>query len=202
MATGAGRLLKVLEYPHKLLRTECAQVPDVRETRIQELIRDMITTVRYHDGLGLAAPQIGEPYRLFVMRTPARVVGGRAGRKRYSRTKRYHACINPRIKKFSEEQNVYAESCLSIPDQQFLVRRKHAVQTAFTNADNEIVHRNLEGLPAVVFQHELDHLDGVLITDRELSITTGSYDEEFFAAQERSMAGLVKWYNEDPFETM
>lgn len=196
----SGRLLRIVEYPKKILRTECMPVPDATEPRIQELIRDMISTVRYHDGLGLAAPQVGEPYRLFVMRTPARVVGGRAGRKRFVRTKRYHACINPKIKRFSEDQQIYAESCLSIPDQQFLVRRKYGIQSAYTTADNEIVHRTWEGLPAVVFQHELDHLDGVLIPDREVSVSPGDYDEEFFAAQERTMSGLVKWYNEDPWE--
>jgi peptide deformylase len=89
------------------------------------------------------------------------------------------------------------ESCLSVPDHAGLVRRYSSISVRYTGLDGEVVEERLEGLPAVVFQHELDHLDGVLLIDREVtSVPHGGMDEAFDAASRRFTVGLMRFYGD------
>jgi peptide deformylase len=97
-----------------------------------------------HNGLGLAAPQMGLPYRFFVMRAE-KVLG----------------CYNPKIVHFSEETVILEEGCLTYPDLYVKVKRPRVIKTRFTLPSGETVTRQFQDITARIFQHELDHLDGI-----------------------------------------
>ena len=101
---------------------------------------------------GICAPQLGSPVRLFMLardeEQPPLVA------------------INPRILRRSRERDVDWESCLSVPDHAALVSRPSRVSVEYSTLDGETVQHVLSGNRARVFQHELDHLDGVLFTSR------------------------------------
>ena len=87
------------------------------------------------------------------------------------------------------------ESCLSVPNRTVLVQRSQRVLVSYTDEQGGVVERELSGLPAVVFQHELDHLDGVLHTDREVTtFPRRSREAEWDAAQQRFLLGLMRYY--------
>ena len=166
----AGRVLPLSYYPAEVLRQTARTVRDVHDPRIQQLVSDMVTTVRFHDGLGLAAPQVGSLERIFVMRRPLSFYRGRQRRRRKHLEREFDVCINPEIRAHSEQQSLWPEGCLSIPEVQSFVRRKHGIVVRYLNEEGDRIRRRLVGLPAVVFQHELDHLNGVLILDREVPL--------------------------------
>jgi peptide deformylase len=113
------------------------------------LIKDMEDTVRAADGLGLAAPQVGKSVRLCLAR-----IGGRMT-----------PLIDPQITWRSKETDVAEEGCLSLPGKWCDVRRPVAIVLTYLNARGQEQERKLDGIDARVVQHEVDHLDGILITD-------------------------------------
>ena len=182
-----GRVLPIVFHPAPILRAVCAPVADARAA--STLVADLLESARAHGGLGLAAPQLGAALRAFALLEPlawtaeALPVGGRlrsalglraAARGRAPR--RFTACLNPRILSAAGEARVGLESCLSVPARPTLVRRARAISVEYEDAAGATVRRELSGLPAVVFQHELDHLDGVLVLDR--AEAAGDGDEE------------------------
>ncbi|MBI3909800.1 MAG: peptide deformylase [Armatimonadetes bacterium] len=144
-------LLKIVTYPDAvgILRTRCKPVMKVtRETR--RLISNMIETMRHAAGLGLAAPQVGVGQRLFV----------------YDVGEGPEALINPEIVQAGEEIEVATEGCLSIPRLQGDVPRHKEIQVTGLNRAGKPVRLPAQNLLARVFQHEIDHLNGVLFVDR------------------------------------
>jgi peptide deformylase len=116
-----------------------------------ELVNFMLEKMIEHHGIGLSANQMGLPFRMFVM--------GRKG-KNHS-----FACFNPRVLGISEIIEISEESCLSIPGIKVDVERPNAIVAEYTNIDGTIVNKPFTGIYARIYQHELDHLDGILITD-------------------------------------
>jgi len=106
--------------------------------------------MRAADGVGLAAPQIGVPWRLFVAEVDEQV----------------YALINPRVVKSSEETETADEGCLSLPGLRGAVERPARVTVRGQNRRGKEQTIEAEGLLARCFQHEIDHLDGILYTDR------------------------------------
>jgi len=102
-------------------------------------------------GVGLAATQVGVLHRVLVFRA-------------YTEDD-LTALVNPEIEWLSEEREVGPEGCLSLPGVHVEVERAHAVRVRAHNGDGEVITVEAEGLPARVIQHEIDHLDGVLILD-------------------------------------
>ena len=143
-------VLSVRKYGDPVLRRRAARVdavtPDVRAT-----IADMIDTMYDEVGLGLAAPQIGVSLRLMVVADEE----GRAAR----------ALVNPVITEQGGEV-VAEEGCLSLPGIFAPVKRAEWVRLEAQDPDGKAVAITARGLRARVFQHEIDHLDGVLFIDR------------------------------------
>lgn len=110
----------------------------------------MIETMYHYDGVGLAAPQVGISQRFFVMDVGNGPV----------------AVINPEILEASPETEIAEEGCLSFPEIFVEIERSKRVKVRYQNVRGEFVEEELEGYPARVFQHEFDHLNGVLIIDR------------------------------------
>lgn len=121
------------------------------------LIRDMTDTLADEKGLGIAATQVGSSHRIAI-------INGEHGP---------FAIINPRIVKRSIRTETDEEGCLSIPGVFGLVRRAKSVTVAYLDADGTAHREKASGLLARVFQHEIDHLDGVLFIDRMKKITKG-----------------------------
>ena len=134
----------------EILNKKTALVADPLAPDIQALLPEMIVTMHRENGVGLAAPQIGLGIRLAV----AEVDG-----------KEYY-WINPTITTHSEEKILFEEGCLSLPGQYFPIVRSESVTLKYTNEKGLPKKLRAAGLLAVVIQHEVDHLDGILICER------------------------------------
>jgi len=146
-------VLEVLKYPHPVLKKRCKSVQQVDE-EVKRLIQDMKETMYHASGIGLAACQVGIPQRVIVMDvSPVDPDHG------------FFAMINPEI--ICEEGEVdYEEGCLSVPDCAEKVKRKEKVRVKGISPEGEEVEVAGEGILSIALQHEIDHLNGVLILDR------------------------------------
>lgn len=147
-------LRKILTWPHPALEAVCAPVEAVTDD-IRALAADMLDTMYDAPGRGLAAPQVGELQRLFVM-DPTWKEG----------TRTPMVCINPDILDRSDDTGTADEGCLSIPGVTASVERPTAVRMVWTDLDGTVHDTWLTGFAALCAQHELDHLDGILTLDR------------------------------------
>ena len=127
---------------------------------LKELIENMFETLRRSEGVGLAAPQVGLPIRLFIIDLDA-ISEDEPQYKGY-----FHTFINPEILEESEETASMSEGCLSIPGINESVKRPAKVLVNYIDENGKEQERWLEGFEARVFQHEYDHLDGKLFVDR------------------------------------
>ena len=142
----------ILHYPDPRLREKALPVAEINAT-IQQLVDDMAETMYAAPGVGLAATQIGEPHRIFVIDT--------AGEDEPSDLKVF---INPEIVA-SDGKITWEEGCLSFPSVTEDIDRKARVRVRALNREGKAFELDAEGLLAVAVQHELDHLDGVLMID-------------------------------------
>ncbi len=158
-----GRVMPVVLYGAPVLRRRAVEVSSVDSEVLVEVVASLFATMESAKGIGLAAPQIGLPVRIFVVDTHNAAVSSRYNLDNSSPLK--EVFINPEIVWRSEELNVYEEGCLSIPGVYAEVRRPERVKVVYTNLRGERVERDLHGLPARVVQHEYDHLEGRLFVD-------------------------------------
>lgn len=139
---------EILTYQHPALRSQTEELTAVTpETR--QLAADMIQTMEEAYGVGLAAPQVGELIRLFV----------------YDVGDGPHVVINPRILRTAGEE-LGNEGCLSIPRLQGDVLRATKVTATWLDQHGRKIRKSVDGFTARVFQHEYDHLFGILFTDK------------------------------------
>ncbi len=143
-------VLDIRMFGDPVLRTECDPVQELDDD-LRSFIRDMQDTMYAADGVGLAAPQVGVPIRLFVY--DVRDSDLPAG-----------ALVNPRIEERSGTTKG-EEGCLSMPGVSEIVERSERIVITGTDAEGESVRIEAEGLLSRCLQHELDHLDGVLFLD-------------------------------------
>ena len=167
---------EIVEIGHPVLRERAREVaPDeLRSAAVQGLIDDMIDTMRAANGAGLAANQVGETVRVAVVEV-------REGNPRYPYKPPVPltVIVNPVIEALDDEIERINEGCLSVPNLRGEVPRHVSIRLRYTDregAEHEEVRR---GLTAGTFQHELDHLDGVLFVDRVTDPRTLSTWEEF-----------------------
>lgn len=146
-------VLRIREYPDEVLRKAAQPIANV-DGRLQTLIDDMFETLYAVPGLGLAAPQVGSSLQLFVYDMGIRE--GEHERK---------IILNPTIVE-QEGEILDEEGCLSIPDYREVIKRAARVLLKGYDRDGREVRIEAEGLEARLFQHELDHLNGVLMLDR------------------------------------
>jgi peptide deformylase len=132
----------------EVLRAKAATVPQVTK-EILKLIKNMEETVKKAEGLGLAAPQIGQSVRVCLVMLHGKMT----------------PMINPEITWRSEEATVMTEGCLSLPKIEVEVTRPVEVIVKYTDKKGQEQERRLCDLDAKVMQHEYDHLNGVLIVD-------------------------------------
>lgn len=156
---------------------------------VQELIAVMIKAMHAASGVGLAAPQIGESLRIFVMedddeeRHDAMSDARKAelGRPRLP----LRVVVNPVLEVLGDDADEFFEGCLSVTGYGGIVRRYRRIRLTGSDAQGAPVDLELEGWPARIAQHECDHLDGVLYVDRmdSRTFTTGSNLERYWKAR-------------------
>ena len=148
-------LREVLQFPDKRLRQLSKPIPVVTD-EIRTLAADMLEVMYDEPGIGLAAPQVGEAVRLVVVDTEWREENAERSPL---------VLVNPVIVA-SEGQITWNEGCLSVPEFEAEVERFAKVKLQAKDLDGREILIDAEGLQAVCFQHEIDHLDGVLFIDR------------------------------------
>ena len=155
-------LLRIRHYPDPILKKVATAVPAVDET-LRQLAHDMAETMYAAPGVGLAANQVGVSRQLAVVDVSAR--DGESS---------LMVLINPEIVCIEGEE-AYEEGCLSLPDYTTVVKRAMKVTVKGTNRHQLSVEIEAEGILARALQHEIDHLNGVLLIDR-----IGRIKKEFF----------------------
>jgi peptide deformylase len=147
--------MQIVKYPHPALRHKAEPVTALGKD-IELLVGGMLELMYRHEGLGLAAPQVASPLRVLVMNFAA------------DPNKKDHefVAINPVIVEASRQIVDDREGCLSFPELYAKVRRAKKVRVQAYNLKGELYEMTCEDLPARVWQHEIDHLDGVLFIDK------------------------------------
>ena len=154
---------KILTGNNKILRTPSKEVVFPLSKEAKETLEDLLETVKTQkdpEGQGLAAPQIGKSLGIFVMQ----------------KDKVYREAINPKIIKKSKETNFFTlgkdkcilEGCLSVPDVYGELERPYKVEVIYFDKRGKEIKETLEGMASICFQHEFDHLEGVLFIDKVL----------------------------------
>lgn len=152
---------KVARMGHPVLRKVARELTpkEIRSEETKRLIEDMIETMHEYGGIGIAAPQVHESVQLALIEVPEDPEGTGAGQK-------LTVFINPKIKVLDTTAQGYWEGCLSVPELRGLVARPRKVEVSYLDRDGNPKIIVGEGFLATVFQHELDHLQGVLFVDR------------------------------------
>ncbi|MEA5553244.1 peptide deformylase [Anabaena cylindrica UHCC 0172] len=150
----------IIQLGNPILRQKSAWVENIHSEHIQKLIDDLIATVSQANGVGIAAPQVAESHRLFI-------VASRPN-SRYPDAPEMEptAMINPKIIACSTEVVKGWEGCLSVPGIRGLVPRYRTIEIEYTDRYGQIKKQELSDFIARIFQHEYDHLEGKVFLDR------------------------------------
>lgn len=151
--------LPIVTIPHPILRQRAKDITaaELQKPTVQKFIDSMIETMYAADGVGLAAPQVGVGQRIIVVSTKDGEV----------------VYINPTITKYSFRKENMEEGCLSIPGVFGIVRRSKHVTLQALDRYGQPLRIRAEGFFARIIQHEVDHVDGTLFTQRVLRYTKG-----------------------------
>lgn len=163
-------LLKIVEVGDPVLRSPARALTreEIRSPQLATLIELMRETMRAAPGVGLAAPQIGEPLQLAVIEDPIDYVNSLSPEERLAKSREaipFHAIINPRLEVVEPGPAVFYEGCLSVPG--FLAEVPRALAVRVHALDHQGDPRVIEarGWYARILQHEIDHLNGALFVD-------------------------------------
>ncbi|MEN4041847.1 MAG: peptide deformylase [Anaerolineaceae bacterium] len=160
---------EIVTIPHPVLRKKARKVNEV-DVDVRTLIDEMVAAMREAPGVGLAAPQVGVSSRVIVVEF--------GKEEDEDAPKKLYALVNPIIAEMSEEKVLGIEGCLSIPRLVGEVERHQRVVVKALNRFGKPVKLKAEGWLARILQHEIDHLDGILYTDRATRVWQPSEDEE------------------------
>ena len=154
---------KIAQMGHPVLRKRGRELSaeEIQSEPIQRLIDDMLDTMHEYGGLGLAAPQVHESLQLAIIE-----FGDDNGRYPDMGDQPLLVIINPKVTVLSTEEQGFWEGCLSVPDLRGLVYRPEKIEVEFLDREGKARKIVAEDFLATVFQHELDHLEGVLYVDR------------------------------------
>lgn len=182
---------KIVQEPNKVLRLVAKEVPRdaIPTSKIQALTARMKETLKATpDGVGLAAPQIGESLRVFIVSDEAEEID-RAGRPRRNekgemlekpyepREWKHYVFINPAIKKTSRSKTEDIEGCLSVRGKYGIVKRHEKLTLEYYDETGKKITRGFSKFFARVIQHECDHLEGVLFVDKAEKIVAQRHPE-------------------------
>lgn len=157
--------LEICTWPDEVLSAKAEPITEVTP-ELKELIENMIETMYESDGVGLAAPQVGESIRLIcVDQTGPKIRGD------------LRVLINPEIVECDGEVDS-EEGCLSCPELTMKVKRKERVKVKALDREGEEICLDTDGFLAIVLQHEIDHLEGVTLADRAGRLKQAMYKKK------------------------
>src|SRR3990167_7933769 len=157
--------MKIISAPNKVLNTKSENIKNI-DRNIKKIISEMakcLESQKDPQGVGLAAPQVGLKLRLFIMKPLA--------------DSKHQTLINPKILSFFDKKQTKTskktvksklEGCLSIPRIWSHIKRQYGVNIEYTDLNGSIIKKTFTGYQAIIVQHEVDHLDGILFTQRAL----------------------------------
>ncbi|WP_017316492.1 peptide deformylase [Mastigocladopsis repens] len=171
-----GELLPIIQLGAPILRQKATLVENINDEPIQKLIDDLMATVAKANGVGIAAPQVAQSCRLFIVASRPNP--------RYPNAPEMEptAMINPKIIAHSTEVVKGWEGCLCIPGIRGLVKRYQAIEVEYTDRNGKLQKQELTDFVARIFQHEYDHLDGIVFLDR-LESTLDIITEQVYQKQ-------------------
>ena len=152
--------LSVIQLGNPILRQKARDVEDVREQKIQKLIDDLLVTMTDKNGVGIAAPQVAQSYRVLIVASRPNL------RYPHAPSMEPMAMINPQIIASSEEVAKDWEGCLSIPGIRALVPRCQTIEVEYTDRYGQLKKQQFTDFVARIFQHEYDHFEGLVFLDR------------------------------------
>jgi peptide deformylase len=168
-----SKSLSIIKLGNPILRKSASLIENIKDEQIQKLIDDLITTVASANGVGIAAPQVGESHRLFIVASRPNP--------RYPKAPdmKPTAMINPQIIDHSRKIIKDWEGCLSVSGIRGLVPRYEWVTVEYIDKEGKSKHQKLVDFVARIFQHECDHLDGIVFLDRVESTQELVSEEEY-----------------------
>ncbi|SDN07605.1 peptide deformylase [Kriegella aquimaris] len=163
-------ILPIVAYGDPVLR-KMATAIEKSHPNLEELIDNMWETMYNAHGVGLAAPQIGQPIRLFIVDTTPFADDDELSKEEQKALKGFRKVfINAQIEEETGKEWAFNEGCLSIPDVREDVNRKDTINITYVDERFEKHTETYDGLLARVIQHEYDHIEGVLFTDKLSSL--------------------------------
>lgn len=168
-----SKSLSIVKLGNPILRQSSSIVTDVKDEDITKLIDDLMKTLVETNGVGIAAPQVAANYRLFIVASRPNP--------RYPNAPFMEpiVMINPKIIEHSTETVKGWEGCLSVPGIRGLVPRYQFITVEYTDVNGDLKNVKLEDFVARIFQHEHDHLDGIVFLDRVESTKELISEEEY-----------------------
>lgn len=165
--------IEIIQLGNSILRQTADVIENFQDPQIQKLIDDLIVIVGEANGVGIAAPQVAQSVRLFI-------VASRPN-SRYPNAPEMTptAMINPQIIAYSSDIEKGWEGCLSIPGIRGLVPRYQAIQVEYTDRNGQLKKVELTDFVARIFQHEYDHLNGIVFLDRVESTLDMMTEQEY-----------------------
>ncbi len=155
-----ANILEIVELGNPVLRTKAKEVKDIPDPKVQQLIDDLIFTASHASGVGISAPQVGQSLRIFIIASYPN--------DRYPEAPEMipTPIINPQIISFSDGLVEGWEGCLSIPGIRAPVLRHRSVKVKYFDREGNELEAVLEDFIARIFQHEFDHIEGIVFLDR------------------------------------
>ncbi|KAL1352835.1 hypothetical protein HN51_016814 [Arachis hypogaea] len=163
--------LKIVEYPDPKLRAKNKRIVSF-DDNLKSLAREMFDVMYKTDGIGLSAPQVGINVQLMVFNPVGEPGEGEE-----------IVLVNPRVSKYSKKLSILNEGCLSFPGIYADVKRAESVKIDARDVNGNRFSFSLDGLPARVFQHEFDHLQGILFFERMTEEVLGNIREQLQALE-------------------
>jgi len=154
----------IAQLGHPILKERTVEVNDIKSPSTQQIIDDMLHTVKLASGVGIAAPQIHQSKRIFI------ICSSPSSRYPDAPEMQPTAMINPKVTWHGKETTKSWEGCLSVPSLRGLVPRYSSIEISYFDREGNEHHKKYTDFLARVFQHELDHLDGLTFVDRVESV--------------------------------
>jgi len=166
-------LLQVAQLGQPILRQKSKPVANIKDKKIQELIGDLLATVMDVNGVGIAAPQVYQPYRIFIVASHPNP--------RYPNAPEMEPTpmINPKLVSHNKVIKKDWEGCLSIPGIRGLIPRFTEIKVEYTDRNSKKQTASYTDFVARIFQHELDHLEGTVFLDRVENIKEIITEKEY-----------------------
>lgn len=138
--------LSLVYYPSRILNRRAEDIKEITDD-IRELGKNMAEAMVRFQGVGLAGPQVNVGKRIVVVQDEKEIL----------------VCVNPQILEQSKEQDIQEEGCLSLPGMYLKIKRPKEVKVRYLDLEGNTVERSTTGLASRIFQHEIDHINGILI---------------------------------------